>query len=47
MDLGHWFEACWMPDCSADFATASQIIDLLESLGNQRDYLNIEIRTER
>lgn len=26
MDLGHWFEACWMPDHFADFATASRIM---------------------
>lgn len=26
MDLGHWFEACWIPDCSADFGTASRIM---------------------
>lgn len=46
VDLGHWFEACWMPDRSADFATASRIM-IFTGISRRptmyiRDHLNVE-----
>lgn len=46
VDLGHWFEACWITDCVPPILLLPHgLWSLLESLGDQRciqGYLNVE-----
>lgn len=54
MDLGRWFEACWMPDRFADFAIASRIMIFtritrltIYGMWDHLKYLNIETEKMR